>query len=84
MTGFRNGMAAAANAHLRKRRLLAETAPNLSTAEIAHGLSGCCSTDLGGREFEAASGWSPCCGRRRPGWPSGWSRRSSPRWTSRP
>ncbi|MGW8357819.1 hypothetical protein [Streptomyces wedmorensis] len=39
MTGFRNGMAAAANAHLRKRRLLAETAPNLSTAQIAHGLS---------------------------------------------
>ncbi|MFB6836190.1 hypothetical protein [Streptomyces sp. NPDC056361] len=50
MTEFRDGVAAAVNAHLRKRRLLAETAPNLSTAQITHGLSGCCSTDLGGRE----------------------------------
>lgn len=29
-------------------------------------------------------GWSLCCGRRRREWPSGWSRRYSPRWTSRP
>jgi hypothetical protein len=32
----------------------------------------------------AVGGWSRCCGRRRRGWPSGWSRKSSPRWTSRP
>jgi hypothetical protein len=29
-------------------------------------------------------GWSRCCGRRHRGWPSVWSRTSSPRWTSRP
>ena len=32
----------------------------------------------------AVGSWSRCCGRRRRGWPSGWSRRSSPPWTSRP
>ncbi len=33
---------------------------------------------------QAAGGWSRCCGRRRRGWPSAWSRTYSPRWTSRP
>lgn len=32
----------------------------------------------------ADGGWSRCCGRRRRGWPSGWSRTSSTPWTSRP
>ncbi|MFB7454852.1 hypothetical protein [Streptomyces sp. NPDC056194] len=39
MTGFHDGVAAPVNAHLRKRRLLTETAPDLSPAQITGGLT---------------------------------------------
>lgn len=53
-TGFRDGVAAAVNAYVRERRLLAAADPDLSTDQIGEGLTAVVSVNLDRPEFEGA------------------------------
>ncbi|MFJ3205136.1 ATP-binding protein [Streptomyces sp. NPDC086989] len=53
--GFREGVAAAVNAHLRERRLLAEAAPDLSADQIGDGLTAVVSVKLDRPEFSGST-----------------------------
>ncbi|MEF9886925.1 hypothetical protein [Streptomyces sp. P9-A4] len=55
MTGFRDGAAAAVNAHVRERRLLAEAAPDLSIDQIGAGLTAVVSVKLDRPEFSGST-----------------------------
>ncbi|MQY10232.1 DNA gyrase subunit B, novobiocin-resistant [Streptomyces sp. RB5] len=55
MTGFRDGVAAAVNAHMRERRLLAEAAPDLSVDQIGDGLTAVVSVKLDRPEFSGST-----------------------------
>ncbi|MET9324648.1 DNA gyrase subunit B [Streptomyces sp. NPDC003038] len=55
MEGFRDGVAAAVNAHARERRLLAEAAPDLSVDQIVEGLTAVVSVKLDRPEFSGST-----------------------------
>ncbi|MGW4703951.1 DNA gyrase subunit B [Streptomyces sp. NPDC004285] len=55
MAGFRDGAAAAVNAHVRERRLLAEAAPDLSIDQIGNGLTAVVSVKLDRPEFSGST-----------------------------
>ncbi|WP_324617223.1 hypothetical protein [Streptomyces sp. NRRL F-2580] len=55
MAGFRDGVAAAVNAHVRERRLLAEAAPDLSVDQIGDGLTAVVSVKLDRPEFSGST-----------------------------
>ncbi|WP_426402794.1 DNA gyrase subunit B [Streptomyces sp. R-07] len=55
MAGFRDGVAAAVNAHLRERRLLTEAAPDLSVDRIGDGLTAVVSVKLDRPEFSGST-----------------------------
>ncbi|GGY50081.1 hypothetical protein GCM10010363_33720 [Streptomyces omiyaensis] len=53
--GFRDGVAAAVNAHVRKRRLLAKTEPDLSVDQTGDGLTAVVSVKLDHPEFSGST-----------------------------
>ncbi|OSZ57658.1 DNA gyrase subunit B [Streptomyces pharetrae CZA14] len=55
MAGFRDGVAAAVNAHVRERRLLAEAAPDLSVDQVGDGLTAVVSVKLDRPEFSGST-----------------------------
>ncbi|MFF8271796.1 DNA gyrase subunit B [Streptomyces sp. NPDC016562] len=55
MEGFRDGVAAAVNAHARERRLLAEAGPDLSIDEICEGLTAVVSVKLDRPQFSGST-----------------------------
>ncbi|MFE2553664.1 hypothetical protein ACFXGI_34815 [Streptomyces sp. NPDC059355] len=55
MAGFRDGVAAAVNAHVRERRLLAEADPDLSVDQIGDGLTAVVSVKLDRPEFSGST-----------------------------
>ncbi|MFF2571384.1 DNA gyrase subunit B [Streptomyces sp. NPDC058084] len=55
VAGFRDGVAAAVNTHMRERRLLAEAVPDLSVDQISDGLTAVVSVKLDRPEFSGCT-----------------------------